>query len=66
MGNITRVRRRGIGTTITLTALRYARQAGCRYNILHSSAAGLNVYRRLGFKEYCPISIYVWSGEDKD
>jgi ribosomal protein S18 acetylase RimI-like enzyme len=66
VGTIIEARRQGIGTAVTLAALQHARQAGYRYGILHASAAGLNVYRRLGFKEYCPISIYVWSGEERN
>jgi ribosomal protein S18 acetylase RimI-like enzyme len=64
VGTVLQARRRGIGRAITLAALHHARQAGYCYGILHASAAGLNVYRGLGFKEYCPISVYVWSAED--
>lgn len=64
VGTVTKARRQGVGTAVTLAALRHARQAGYRYGILHSSAAGLNVYRGLGFKEYCSISVYVWSGKE--
>ena len=61
VGTVPEARRLGIGRAITLAA----RQAGYRYGILHASAAGLNVYRGLGFKEYCPIAIYAWTGEDE-
>jgi ribosomal protein S18 acetylase RimI-like enzyme len=65
VGVVIQARRQGIGQAITLAALNHARRTGYRYGILHASAAGLNVYRKLGFKEYCPISIYKWSGEEK-
>lgn len=65
VGTVTEARRQGIGRAVTLTALRHAQAAGYRYSILHASAAGRNVYRKLGFREYCPISIYTWSSKDK-
>ena len=57
------VRRRGIGTALTLDPLREARAMGYRIGILHSSEMGLGVYRWLGFQEYCRMSHYVWVGE---
>ena len=65
VGTVTEARRLGIGRAITVAALRHARQAGYRYSILHASAAGLNLYRGLGFKEYCPIVTYVWTGKNE-
>ncbi len=53
-------RGRGIGTAITLTALAAARAAGYRIGILHSSTAGLSVYRKLGFQERCQLQQYIW------
>jgi GNAT superfamily N-acetyltransferase len=58
-------RRQGIGTFITLDALREARIMGYRVGILHSSKMGVNVYRQLGFQEYCTIGHYVWSPEQE-
>ncbi|MDQ2906854.1 MAG: GNAT family N-acetyltransferase [Chloroflexota bacterium] len=54
-------RRRGIGTAITLHALREARALGYRVGILFPSDMGLNVYRRIGFQECCRIPFYTWS-----
>ncbi len=54
------VRYKGIGTSITLAALRDARREGYRVAILTSSPYGERIYRRIGFREYCPISRYNW------
>jgi ribosomal protein S18 acetylase RimI-like enzyme len=54
-------RSQGIGTAMTLAALREARGMGYRVGVLQSSELGLDVYRRLGFQEYCKVGQYVWS-----
>jgi ribosomal protein S18 acetylase RimI-like enzyme len=51
-------RRRGMGRSLTHAVMSYARNAGSRFGILQSSKAGLNVYRRAGFKEYCRADVY--------
>jgi GNAT superfamily N-acetyltransferase len=53
-------RGRGIGALTTDVALRAAREVGYRIVVLESTAMGYNVYRRLGFVEYCQIGHYVW------
>jgi len=60
---IPEARRKGIGSTMTVAALNQARTLGYRVGILHSSPIGFNVYRKLGFEEYCKVSQYVWTGE---
>lgn len=57
------VRRKGIGAAMTAIPLLEARSAGYRVGILESSNSGFNVYRKLGFQEYCKISHYVWMGD---
>jgi ribosomal protein S18 acetylase RimI-like enzyme len=56
-------RRQGIGSALTLAPLLDARSWGYRIGTLQSTAMGLNLYRRIGFKEYCTFHAYFWSGE---
>jgi ribosomal protein S18 acetylase RimI-like enzyme len=58
------VRLQGIGATMTLAALHEARALGYRVSVLRASPYGLHLYRRLGFREYCLLSTYVWSPQD--
>ena len=53
------VRRQGLGTAMTLAAVRAARQLGYRTGILTASPAGYGLYRRLGFEECIHADIYV-------
>ena len=55
-------RRRGIGTALTLAAMRDAGGRGYRICILQSSAAALGIYRRLGFERYSTYSLYLGTG----
>jgi ribosomal protein S18 acetylase RimI-like enzyme len=57
---IPEAQRQGIGSLMTAVPLREARSMGYRIGVLQSTKMGLNVYRRLGFQEYCTISIYLW------
>jgi len=54
------VRRRGIGTAMTLKVLGEARDRGYRVGVLTASPAGQGVYRRIGFAEYCWFHRYSW------
>jgi GNAT superfamily N-acetyltransferase len=58
-------RGRGVGTLVTDVALRAAREEGHRIAILESSQMGYNVYRRLGFEEYCQIGHYAWAQRER-
>jgi len=53
-------RGKGIGTAITLTPLIEAKNLGYETAILHSSEMAYNMYKKMGFKEYCTIEMYIW------
>ncbi|MHA1986819.1 MAG: GNAT family N-acetyltransferase [Promethearchaeota archaeon] len=57
------VRGKGIGTAITLAPLIEAKNLGYEIAILHSSEMGYNTYKKMGFKEYCTIEMYIWQPE---
>ncbi len=52
------VRRQGIGGALTVAPLSHARTLGYRIGVLQASPMGLNLYRRLGFREYCTFQAY--------
>jgi hypothetical protein len=60
IATVLEARKRGIGSATTLMPLQEARTLGYQIGILHSSHMGVNVYRSLGFREYCKIIQYVW------
>jgi ribosomal protein S18 acetylase RimI-like enzyme len=53
-------RRQGIGAALTLHAMRAARDHGYHVAILSASPFGINIYRRLGFRECGEIRTYAW------
>jgi GNAT superfamily N-acetyltransferase len=55
-------RGRGIGRAMTFTLMREASELGYRAAILWSTAAGLPVYRRLGFVERVRVPTYLGPG----
>jgi predicted GNAT family acetyltransferase len=57
-------RGKGLGIVVTWKGCVEALQKGYRYAILISSKMGYNVYKRLGFKEYCKVIYYHWQPPD--
>ncbi len=53
-------RGRGIGRAITERLMAEGKARAAREAVLHSSAMGLSVYRRLGFVEVCDTTQFIW------
>ncbi len=54
-------RNKGIGGAITQASNALAAQLGFRYTLLQASKMGRPVYERLGFKQVCQLSEYIWN-----
>ncbi|MBU3101858.1 MULTISPECIES: GNAT family N-acetyltransferase [Clostridium] len=52
VGTANEFRGKGFETLIAKTALRDAKDLGCKYGVLQASDMGRNVYNNIGFKEY--------------
>ena len=55
-------RGQGIGSAMTSLPLQVAHDLGYTIGILQSSQMGLNLYRRLGFQQYCTLGLYFCGG----
>jgi GNAT superfamily N-acetyltransferase len=55
------VRRRGIGTALTVAALRVIGAHGATRAVLTSSPDGLRIYRGLGFRQVGRVRRYLWT-----
>lgn len=53
-------RRNGFGEAVTAKALEDGRELGATVAVLQSTDAGLAVYKRLGFREQCPVDLFTW------
>lgn len=62
VATLTDFRHQGIGSALTLAPLLQARAWGYQIGTLQSSPMGINLYRRLGFREYCTFQAYFWEG----
>ena len=53
-------RGRGIGSAVTLAAMRHARDRGATVAALQASEMGYSVYRSIGFVDVATVTIYDW------
>lgn len=60
ISTLPKARRQGVGKAVTLAAMQAARARGYRIGILHSTEAGYNLYRQLGFRTVCTIQHYLY------
>ncbi|GAC1393957.1 MAG: hypothetical protein NVS4B11_15350 [Ktedonobacteraceae bacterium] len=58
-------RKQGIGAALTLHCMREARALGYRIAVLAPSQMGLNMYRKIGFREVGMAYYYLWSPTQK-
>jgi len=56
-------RGRKTGTAMTVATLKHAYELGYTEAILQSSAMGYNIYKRIGFEEYCKLKWYYYKFE---
>jgi GNAT superfamily N-acetyltransferase len=63
VATVPEVRRKGIGAAMTLLACHEARALGFRVAVLEASEMGYGVYQKVGFREYCKASFYVWKSD---
>ena len=59
-------RGKGIGTAITLAPLNEAKKLGYETAVLHSTEMGLDLYKQMGFKEYCTVELFIWQPSSKE
>ena len=52
------VRRRGVGSAMTVRPLEDARVAGCATAVLQAAPAGVSIYERVGFRAFGTITEY--------
>lgn len=60
VSTIPEARNYGIAKALTMAALKDAINRGYDTAVLQATPSGKNVYRQLGFQEYCKFGIYMW------
>lgn len=65
VGTVPSARGRGIAGALVTRALQDAQALGYQVGILHSTASGERLYRRLGFQELCRIGVYLPPGQTR-
>ncbi|GAA0321122.1 hypothetical protein GCM10008967_09560 [Bacillus carboniphilus] len=63
VSTLKRARGKGFGRAVTFVPLLEAKSKGYKLAVLHSSVAGYNVYKGLGFEEYYEIGLYMRDSE---
>ncbi|MBN3898107.1 MAG: GNAT family N-acetyltransferase [Nostoc sp. NOS(2021)] len=63
VATIPEARRNGFATALVLTALQRAYALGYHVATLQATEMGVNVYRRIGFQEYCKTGLYLWTSQ---
>ena len=58
-------RRQGIGAAVTWAALVEARRLSYGLGVLQASSQGYDVYRRLGFRDYGKLNVYLWENHSE-
>lgn len=65
MSVLPEARGRGVAGGLTTALVHRAQELGCRRVVLHSTAMAAGVYRRAGFVDRCPLTVYapaaIWS-----
>ena len=56
------MQKKGYGSAIFYSALKFARESGCKDIVLQASKDGLGIYKRFGFQEVCEFN--VWSNKE--
>lgn len=51
-------RGQGLGSAVTREAMKQAQKLGCNLAVLQSTEAATGMYTKLGFKNYCDISVF--------
>ncbi|MFX0091041.1 MAG: GNAT family N-acetyltransferase [Candidatus Hodarchaeota archaeon] len=63
VATVSKYRERGFATLITTHLLRKAQNRGYQIGVLKATPMGQRIYRKMGFKEYCSIGMYIWQPE---
>lgn len=53
-------RKMGVASNLVSTAIRHIQDLGCPYMVLHSTAAGLPFYQKIGFRTTGNLSLYYY------
>lgn len=60
VGVVEEARRKGIGSAIIYAMLYDAKDSGYEWAVLYSTELGINVYKQMGFEQYCNGEVCTW------